>query len=762
MFSCEKCPENWNCPELQHMDYRNAKYLPDAGYWTACTNPNTCTVYACPVRGNCAGGDLVNAAGSSPVCFAGIVGFHPNRTFDIDCQCKDHSYGVLCGSAMKGYQNAGNTKTPYECGPTGWLLLFYITMTIILVAFLVWKTHQEDFLDGSSPRTALLFVGLGNYQVAVVMFDSYSSVMPSWADGWLDIVILPFRVISGNGIYYGTRNLGECHTDDMFFKNVANNQLVVYLIFTVLTVLLPFLLNMAYLRLWLYWGDKWRRRNQKGELSEVTKKQQQNERNKQTARFQTTMMSASVVALFLMMPSALAYVLRYLNCTTVNGVDYLTSDVSIKCWEGTHLLFSATICVCSVFLLAVVYPLGVQWYLYSQRQEVFKRKPKSSVVQVFGLYFLPFENFYYFWGCVITLRKVVFVACMVSLEPLGSRVQSVVGFCVLNMALVYHIQHRPFYHDDVDALELLSIFGNEAILFFLIISEDMGAIGPTVAFISFISSVAFFSYKLIFFYKRNNPNSDNNDGRHGFKGSTTGAEAPGFDHKSGIMYRPRGEHGFSQEVKSFKCDYCFTVFHSDGAWDDHQSICKQLLEHKRTQELNSEITPEKEDDPANGEESETSPLSPRLTQNEAFEPSRKFASKGNAKLMNLFGNQPAAAEAAAEAEEAAPEPLDPKLAHQDRVALGSKEVVETKFGTQIRAHPQLKQKQKQMQKSEQGAELKDTEMTTAQRLKQIREDSKKNSDEFEDLRARHKLEQERRKTEEKLQTADEHVVDLDQ
>ena len=65
--------------------------------------------------------------------------------------------------------------------------------------------------------------------------------------------------------------------------------------------------------------------------------------------------------------------------------------------------------MCSVFLLAVVYPLGVQWYLYSQRQEVFKRKPKSSVVQVFGLYFLPFENFYYFWGCVITLRKVLLV-----------------------------------------------------------------------------------------------------------------------------------------------------------------------------------------------------------------------------------------------------------------------------------------------------------------------------------------------------------------
>ena len=44
----------------------------------------------------------------------------------------------------------------------------------------------------------------------------------------------------------------------------------------------------------------------------------------------------------------------------------------------------------------------------------------------------------------------------------------------------------------------------------------------------------------------------------------------------------------------------------------------------------------------------------------------------------------------------------------------------------------------------------------------MRDDSKKNADEFEDLRARHKLEQERRKTEEKLQTADEHVVDLDQ
>ena len=176
------------------------------------------------------------------------------------------------------------------------------------------------------------------------------------------------------------------------------------------------------------------------------------------------------------------------------------------------------------------------------------------------------------------------------------------------------------------------------------------------------------------------------------------------------MYRPRGEHGFSQEVKSFKCDYCFTVFHSDGAWDDHQSICKQLLGHKRTQELNSETTPEKEDDPANGEEGETSPLSPRLTRNEAFEPSRKFASKGKAKLMKLFGNQPATAEAAAaEAEEAAPEPLDPTLAHQDRVALGSKEVVETKFGTQIRAHPQLKHKQKHMQMAEQGESLASSE-----------------------------------------------------
>ena len=104
-----------------------------------------------------------------------------------------------------------------------------------------------------------MLAGLGNYQVAVIMFDSYSAVMPAWADGWLDMVILPFRVISGNGIYYGTRNLGECHSHDMLFKNVANNQLVAYLSFTVLTVLLPCMLNMAYLRLWLYWGDKWRR-----------------------------------------------------------------------------------------------------------------------------------------------------------------------------------------------------------------------------------------------------------------------------------------------------------------------------------------------------------------------------------------------------------------------------------------------------------------------------------------------------------------------
>ena len=149
--------------------------------------------------------------------------------------------------------------------------------------------------------------------------------------------------------------------------------------------------------------------------------------------------------------------LQYINCTTVDNQSLLQVDMYQICYQNGHLIFLLILCIPALVTFSVVLPYVQCRYLKQHRGDCLKRDETLSITRSCGLLFLPFENHYYWWAVFVLWRKVMFIVCLVVLEPFGQRVQSVLGFMVLNTAMVFHVRHKPYLHDDADLLESWSL-----------------------------------------------------------------------------------------------------------------------------------------------------------------------------------------------------------------------------------------------------------------------------------------------------------------
>eukprot|EP00658_Telonema_sp_P-2_P021500 TRINITY_DN1855_c0_g1_i5.p1 TRINITY_DN1855_c0_g1~~TRINITY_DN1855_c0_g1_i5.p1 ORF type:complete len:212 (+),score=62.99 TRINITY_DN1855_c0_g1_i5:134-769(+) len=160
-------------------------------------------------------------------------------------------------------------------------------------------------------------------------------------------------------------------------------------------------------------------------------------------------------------------------------------------------------------------------------------------------------------------------------QPLGQRVQSVTGFVVLNTALVFHVRHRPFLHDDTDRLEFWSLVFTQTTLFMFIIATDLGTVGQSIAFCTMILQVVGMVVLFIQFWIRNSVLSDNNQGKHGDVGRKV--ERDRFDHKEGKIYRGdkvvAGANIFEKH-----CTFCEAVYYAEDLFEEHLSVCPRRPE----------------------------------------------------------------------------------------------------------------------------------------------------------------------------------------
>ena len=146
-----------------------------------------------------------------------------------------------------------------------------------------------------------------------------------------------------------------------------------------------------------------------------------------------------------------------MNCTDIDSKQLLQSDLDVVCFEGDHLLLMLLVCIPTILVISSVLPMFQNHYLQKKHSECIQRDEALPITKSCGMLFLPFENHYYWWASAVLWRKVLFTFCVVVLQPFGPRVQSVTGFMVLNTAMVFHVRHKPYLHDDADALESWSL-----------------------------------------------------------------------------------------------------------------------------------------------------------------------------------------------------------------------------------------------------------------------------------------------------------------
>lgn len=155
--------------------------------------------------------------------------------------------------------------------------------------------------------------------------------------------------------------------------------------------------------------------------------------------------------------SGVERLLHYMNCTDVDGKLLLQADLHLACFEGDHLLLMFLVCIPTILIVSLVLPVIQNYYLQENQTDCLKRDEALPITKSCGMLFLPFENHYYWWASAVLWRKVLFTFCLVVLQPFGQRVQSVTGFMVLSIAMVFHVRHKPFLHDDADSLESWSL-----------------------------------------------------------------------------------------------------------------------------------------------------------------------------------------------------------------------------------------------------------------------------------------------------------------
>lgn len=150
--------------------------------------------------------------------------------------------------------------------------------------------------------------------------------------------------------------------------------------------------------------------------------------------------TATVVGLFLMYTAVLKSLFRGLACDRVGGNYYLSTDYSIRCYEGEHARFIAPAVLCLVVYGAGI-PLTAIGLIWRWRFSLHEEGARP-------LQFLHrgYRRERYFWEVVIVVRKVVVISMSIFMftGDTMTRYQSPVASWFFVGCLILHLTCQPF------------------------------------------------------------------------------------------------------------------------------------------------------------------------------------------------------------------------------------------------------------------------------------------------------------------------------
>ena len=159
---------------------------------------------------------------------------------------------------------------------------------------------------------------------------------------------------------------------------------------------------------------------------------------------------------FSLYPSLVQQIFLIMNCTEpVEGVRYLTEDLSIPCGDSTHRT-----AVGVSFFLGVVYcagfPLCIVWLLIRNVDLLRTSHFFSKFGFLYDGYALDRGNVIVCWEVVVLFRKAAIVVLATLVDD--PYTQTMLAILLLSGVLLIHLQLRPYAEESLNNLETMSLF----------------------------------------------------------------------------------------------------------------------------------------------------------------------------------------------------------------------------------------------------------------------------------------------------------------
>lgn len=412
---CHDCPANADCPG-------GSEVIPLAGYWRS---GNTSTdMHACPRPQSCLGAAVT----------AGTLEF-PEQDQDNPPSCEEGYTGRLCHRCQPGYGRSGADGCAPCPDATLNLLLIATGVTVAfgVMGFLIYTTRK------SAKNEKDLMMMMIKIFMSYVQFVSLAAGLEI---DWPSSLTTLFRAQQGAGSVtelfisfdcaLETPAAGDLGNTDLFYKT------------QILYFFIPFMGVTAIILFWtgMYLFRGYCRRSErrtKGVLRVIMRE---------------NAIVSCIVLLFFMHPTLTTRTFMMFACQEVDKDEfYLAQDLNIQCYTVEHTLWIMSIGLPAVIIFVIGIPLGAFIVLYRRKAILMTEHCKAT----FGFLYSGFEMKFFYWECVIMIRKVLVISIVVFFTQFGALVQTGAALGLVYLAYNAHIWAMPYEADVLDDLEKYSL-----------------------------------------------------------------------------------------------------------------------------------------------------------------------------------------------------------------------------------------------------------------------------------------------------------------
>jgi hypothetical protein len=168
------------------------------------------------------------------------------------------------------------------------------------------------------------------------------------------------------------------------------------------------------------------------------------------------LMGDAIILIFFLYPSIVREAIYLFSCEP-RGPDLqvLTVDRGVECYETQHLFWMTMVGIPALIFFCGVIPLvGVQTL---RRIKVKNLMEDTAMVRKYGFLYRGYEEEFYYWEGIVTLRKVLMVLISVMLKRYGPETQALAALCVIQGALLLNVMYGPYDYAVQDRLETISL-----------------------------------------------------------------------------------------------------------------------------------------------------------------------------------------------------------------------------------------------------------------------------------------------------------------